>query len=99
MGFWDTLSYFADEIERNNKEAMIDAVNMSTEELCYKVNTLNVLFNPLIWNNCSLELKRRAERMTDCELKEYYFTYVEEKEKNAAIIFKDELVNRGYIFE
>lgn len=99
MGFWDTFSYFADEIERNNKEAKIDAGNMSTEELCYKVNKLNALFNPLIWNNCYQELKHRAERMRDYELKEYYFTYVQEEEKDAAIIFKDELVSRGYIFE
>ncbi len=99
MGFWDALSYFADEVQRNNKEAKIDAGNMSTEELCYKINTVNAIFNPLIWTNCSEELKHRAERMRDYELKEYYYEYVEEEAQDAADVFKDELLSRGYRFE
>ncbi len=99
MGFWDTLSYLAGEVERNNREAKIDAGNMSTEELCYKVNTVNVILNPLIWTNCAEELRHRAERMRDYELEEYFYNYVGKGAEDAANIFAQELINRGYELE
>ena len=50
MGFWDTLGNVITSFGEMNKEAISDAAKLSTDELCQKVNSINVLMNPLIFH-------------------------------------------------
>ena len=99
MGFLDSLGSLIEEVGKMNTDAQRDAVTLTTEELCYKVNHINALTNPLIWTNCNAELARRAKDMKNSEVIGYYNEYSDYAQKDAANVFAEELKKRGYEIE
>lgn len=99
MGFLDDLGAIFGEIGKMNDDAMRESINLSNEDLCYKINNTNVLVNPLIWNNCHNELQRRVKMMTNSEIKEYYEAYKDCLQQDAAEVFANELRSREYEIE
>lgn len=99
MGFLDDLGAIFGEIGKMNDDAMRESINLSNEDLCYKINNTNVLVNPLIWNNCHNELQRRVKMMTNSEINEYYEAYKDCLQQDAAEVFANELRSRGYEIE
>lgn len=93
MGLFDILN----SLNEMNKDAASDAARLSTDELCYKVNTLNVIMNPLIYVSCSEELTRRTHSMTNEQLMDYYYEYATRERTDAKEILEQELTKRGLL--
>ena len=99
MGFWNTLGNVVTSFGEMNNEAISEAAKLSTDELCRKVSTINILANPLIYSACSEELKRRAQKMPKSELMAYYDEYELLERTDAKDIFTEELRKRGLLAE
>jgi hypothetical protein len=99
MGFWDTLGNALDSFGEMNQSAISDAAKLSTDELFQKVNTVNVLLNPLIYAACTEELKKRVHRMAKSDLLEFYDEFASLERTDAKDILIDELKIRGYVFD
>ena len=91
MGLWDIL----DSISEMNRDAVSDAAKLSIQELCYKVNSLNVLMNPLIYSACSDELTKRVQSISSEKVKKYYNEYQTWERTDAKDILEQELNRRG----
>ena len=99
MGFWDTLGNALDSFGEMNQSAISDAAKLSTDELFQKVNTVNVLLNPLIYAAWTEELKKRVHRMAKSDLLEFYDEFASLERTDAKDILIDELKIRGYVFD
>lgn len=97
MGFWDTLGNVITSFGEMNKEAISDAAKLSTDELCQKVNSINVLMNPLIYTACVDELKQRIQKMPKSELMAYFDEYGAHERIDVKDILVEELKKRGLL--
>ncbi|WP_432627853.1 hypothetical protein [Brotaphodocola sp.] len=95
MSFWNTLGSMLSSLDEMNQGAVSDAARLSTDELCQKVNSVNVLVNPLIYTACSEELIRRTKKMSNDELMAYYDEYGVRERTDAKDILIEELKKRG----
>ena len=95
MSFWDTIGSMLSSLDEMNQGAVSDAAKLSTDELCQKVNSVNILVNPLIYTACTEELTRRTKNMSNSELMSYYEEYAVREKADAKDILAEELKKRG----
>lgn len=87
-----------DSFAEMNQSAISDAARLSTNELFYKVNSVNIFANPLIYTACTEELKRRICSMSKSDLLSFYEEYASAGRTDAKDILVEELRKRGYEF-
>lgn len=97
MGFWNSLGNALISFGEMNQDAMSNAAKLSTDELCQKINTLNVLMNPLIYTACTDELKKRMRSMPKSELIAYYDEYESQERTDVRDLMHEELEKRGLL--
>lgn len=95
MGFWNSLGNALTSFGEMNQDAISSAAKLSTDELCQKINSLNVLLNPLIYTACTDELTKRIKNMPKSQLIEYYDEYESQERTDVRDILREELKKRG----
>ena len=96
MGFWSTVGELLVAVGNMSEEATSDAAKLSTETICSKLGSVNVITNPLIFGALHNELCRRAKQMSKRELLSYYDEY--DNVSDVSEILEQEMERRGIAY-
>lgn len=97
MGFWETLENAMAAVGEMNEEAVSNAAKLSVDSLCQKVNSVNVLLNPLIYTSCADELKGRFKKLTQNDLINYFNEYESQERTDVIELIFEEFKERGLL--